>query len=314
MLEKLDASVLASDVHLFQPRETVLFYEQRALPSPGAGKFAGPNPPYGVLITYYLKDNPPEEKAQGKEEEESPESPAGVKIVILDAEGNVIRELTGPDRRGFNRVNWDLRYSLLFEPKKGDEGWFGPHKGPFVLPGEYTVKLIARGQELTRQVKVIIDPQARTTMEDLQARHEAGLAARELQRAFKDAQKMVDKINSEVKKAEKELAKKSEIPEDVSHLLKDVKKKLKKLTKAFSSGWDGPEFEVMDLAGQLQASTSRPTEAQLRLLEQLTQKVTTNIGKLNTFIQQDYANFRNKLKDIGVGEIRIKPVQPPRKN
>ena len=64
-------------------------------------------------------------------------------VVLLYLLVSVVRELEGPDRQGFNRVSWDLRYPLTFKPAESDEGWFGPPKGTFVLPGEYTVKLVS---------------------------------------------------------------------------------------------------------------------------------------------------------------------------
>ena len=129
----------------------------RSLPSPGAAKFSGPNPEYGALINYYLKNDPPTADAR-------------VKIQILDSRGAVVREIDGPDRKGYNRVAWDLRYPLTFEAGSQDEGWFGPPKGTLALPGEYRVKLRARGRELTDKVQVRIDPLSRTSPEALQSR------------------------------------------------------------------------------------------------------------------------------------------------
>jgi len=150
MLEKTDASVLSADAHLFPTRPATQYYETRMLPSPGAAEFSAPNPDYGALITYYLKSDPP-----------SPGS--RVKIKILNKAGEVVRELDGPDRQGYNRVAWDLRFPLTFVPGDQDEGWFGPPKGTFVLPGEYTIKMTARGKELTGTVDVKTDPVARTS-------------------------------------------------------------------------------------------------------------------------------------------------------
>ena len=90
-------------------------------------------------------------------------APLAAAITILGADGRVIRELEGPDKKGLHRVNWDLRYPLSYKGEDGDEGWFGPPKGTFVLPGTYTVKLTARGKDLTQPVQVRVDPRSVTT-------------------------------------------------------------------------------------------------------------------------------------------------------
>ncbi|MBN1224957.1 MAG: hypothetical protein JXB23_17035 [Candidatus Aminicenantes bacterium] len=321
-LEETEKSVLESEAYLFPPREAVQFYEMRELPTPGASEFSGPNPDYGALITYYLKNDPPERQAKSEEkaEEEDSSDPKPqqcekpkVKIVILDGDGSVVRELEGPDRKGMNRINWDLRYPLSFEAKKEDEGWFGPHKGPFALPGEYTVKLIARDLELAQKFNVKVDPQANTGTEALKARFEASMEASELQRAFKDAQKEGEKLVKEMDRLKKMLKDKEDVPEEISAKMKDVEKKFKELIKDFKGGWGGPEFEIMDLAGQLQASTSAPTQAQLRKIVQLRDKLIKGIDALNGLITQDFVDLQKLLESKGIRAAVAKPVVPPKK-
>jgi photosystem II stability/assembly factor-like uncharacterized protein len=320
VFEMLTPSVLTSDIFLFMPREAVEFYEKRSLPDQGAAEFSGPNPDYGALITYYLKNDPPkpepkaadEKKMEAPKKDETPAPQPRVKITILDAAGAVVREIEGPDQKGLQRVSWDLRYPLPFEPKKDDEGWFGPHRGPFALPGEYTVKLAARGQELTQKLTVRMDPEARTSPEALRARFEAALAVRELQRAFKDAQASGEKLGKELESYKKSIEERKDIPEDVRKKGEEFGKKWDELKKEFSGGWDGPEFAIMDLAGQLQASTSAPTEAQLRKAKHLTEKLAKDIEKYNAFLAKDFAEFKGLMEKNGVGPKAPAAVDPPK--
>ena len=80
---------------------------------------------------------------------------------ILGADGTVIRELTGPDRPGISRVAWDLRMAPDSAASAGQEG--RPRRPTMndVEPGEFTVKLTARGRELTQTVMVIPDKRRR---------------------------------------------------------------------------------------------------------------------------------------------------------
>ncbi len=64
---------------------------------------------------------------------------AGSKLIftVRDTDGNIVRRIPTAAKKGFNRLNWDLRYPG-FEPinAKGDND-----SGPLVVPGTYQVSL-----------------------------------------------------------------------------------------------------------------------------------------------------------------------------
>jgi photosystem II stability/assembly factor-like uncharacterized protein len=332
MLEHLTEKVLTSEAHLFPIKPAMQYYDARMLPVPGASEFSGPNPEYGALITYFLRSDPPKETttttsdsgngaAGGSNgaamnvarDSAGPKDATTVKITVLAPDGSVVRELQGPDRKGFNRVSWDLRYPLTFKPIEGDEGWFGPPKGTFVLPGEYSIKLSARGKELTEKVRVTVDPRARTTPEALETRFKASQAAADLQRAFTESADVVQAIVKELDAVNASIKSRESVPPDVTAAVKEFSKKLDDLKERFKGGWGGPRFRIFDLAGQLQASTSAPTDAQLRSLDQLSTLLTTNVGELNTFTSREVPALQEKLRAAGVATALLKQVAPPKK-
>ena len=77
--------------------------------------------------------------------------------------------------------------------------------------------------------------------------------------------------------------------------------------------WGGPKFLIFNLVGQLQASTSAPTEAQTRALDQLTTRLTDDIGRLNALVSRDLPELRTKLSAAGLGVPVVTTVEPPRK-
>ena len=104
--------------------------------------FTAPNPPFGAVFTYYLKDEvKTKRKARLDAEKEADkkgaaiaypdaaalraeareEDPAVV-LTVKDADGNVVRRLTGPVKAGIHRVAWDLRF-----PARGPDV---PQAGP----------------------------------------------------------------------------------------------------------------------------------------------------------------------------------------
>jgi archaellum component FlaC len=309
-IEKLDQKVLDSDVYLFPPRTSTQYYEKGSLPQPGASEFSGPNPDYGVLITYYLRSDPENvEKSQVKQGPGEQE----VDIVILDKDGKVVRELRGPDREGFNRISWDLRYPLLFDVGYVEGSWYGPFWGPFALPGEYTVKLLARGQQLVRTVQIRVDPQAKTTVDQLKARFEASMSVNDLNRAFKEGQKAVGEIDKELNRVKELLKKQKSVPDEVNNRMRECYSKFDEIKKEFTGG-QTPNFAIIEMAGQLQASFTKPTQSQLRSISQLTDRVSDNIEKLNNILSQEYSNLQILLIDNGIYAVPPGPIRPPKRN
>jgi len=133
----------------------------------GEALFTAPNPPFGAVFTYYLKDGAKTRKqarqAAEKDAEKTgavpkyptrdafvaearEEAPSAV-LTVTDSTGAVVRRLTGPARAGIHRVAWDLRYpastptSLRPAP---DNPFYRPPAGPMVVPGRYTVSFALR--------------------------------------------------------------------------------------------------------------------------------------------------------------------------
>jgi hypothetical protein len=89
--------------------------------------------------------------------EDREEAPA-VLLTVTDAEGRVVRRLTGPAQAGLQRVVWDLRYPGVAPITGGapagardddDDGPRGGGGGPLVVPGTYRVALAKRVDGVT---------------------------------------------------------------------------------------------------------------------------------------------------------------------
>jgi len=110
------------------PRPVVSFGEKGPQ---GAFNFAAPNPPFGVVFTYYLAEGLTTKVAERKKSEDGlnkenknipfpgwdeleaerrQEAPK-VLLIIKDSDGNIVRRIDGPSSKGMHRVAWDLKYS-----------------------------------------------------------------------------------------------------------------------------------------------------------------------------------------------------------
>ena len=130
----------------------------------GAAHFLAPNPPFGAVFTYYLKDDfaTQRELRQKREQElrggqhpvgfpgwepveaERQELAPKMWLVVTNSQGAVVRRIAGPAQQGFHRVAWDLRYPradalALVEPPP--PMWGGPPQGLWAAPGTYQVTL-----------------------------------------------------------------------------------------------------------------------------------------------------------------------------
>jgi photosystem II stability/assembly factor-like uncharacterized protein len=139
-----------SEVTLFPLRDAYRMWQWSPVntftdPKIPPNEFIGANPPYGAILTYYLA-----------------KMPRRSEIEILDAQGRIVRHLSAddvPKHAGMNRTSWDLnedgpvKWTGTFKENQG------PDTGAEVVPGTYTVRLIADGT--TRDQPVVVKPDPR---------------------------------------------------------------------------------------------------------------------------------------------------------
>lgn len=189
-LRGISAEVLGREHVLFPVREVPWYvprrpYGIRGKAFQGDDFFMAPNPPYGALFTYWLRDRLESraEKRRAREKElfdagkdvptptweelraEDEEVAPAIVLTVRDAHGNVVRRITGPRDAGFHRVAWDLRYppaTPVPDHERELAPWDEPEAGPMVLPGRYTVTfgryVDGRLEELGEPVEFVVTP------------------------------------------------------------------------------------------------------------------------------------------------------------
>ncbi|MFW5633612.1 MAG: VPS10 domain-containing protein [Erythrobacter sp.] len=175
-LRELTEASLRQEAMLFPGRDALWYIEQHPLAfspggSQGDGYFRAPNPPFGANFTYYLaEDIPSLRETREKREREATETGAdtpfpgfeamteelreeapAIWLTVRDADGNVVRRIKGPAKKGFHRVNWDLRYPQTDMARRPGEDGEVP-SGFLAAPGEYTVDLTKRVRGVTTQL------------------------------------------------------------------------------------------------------------------------------------------------------------------
>ena len=175
-LRHLSEETAAREALLFPVRDADLYVEKRSRQgSRGDGFFTAPNPPFGALVTYYLRDGLKtraelriEAEKEAREAGDDPlivsadelraeaeETEPQVQLVIRDAGGEVVRRIAGERKAGLHRTAWDLRYPSAAPVELGEEElspWDRPDRGPLVLPGTYSVTLVAEEEGAQRRL------------------------------------------------------------------------------------------------------------------------------------------------------------------
>jgi photosystem II stability/assembly factor-like uncharacterized protein len=174
-----------ADVTLYAPQTAMRIRNDMNPPTPWPPEMAtGENPPDGAMLDYYV----------------GPHFSGVLTLEIADSKGEVVTRIRSDDpvppldprypdpeywarkprvlltSEGHHRFLWDLRYPAVPGMSTGpsaDEAV--PHDtpavatSPFVMPGSYTVRLIAGGKTLTAPLTVVMDPRVKTSASELEA-------------------------------------------------------------------------------------------------------------------------------------------------
>jgi photosystem II stability/assembly factor-like uncharacterized protein len=171
-LRRISEQSLEEEAILFPVKRALRYIPLRPIDSSGKGClgdtfYLAPNPPFGAVFTYHLKESL-KTGAEARREEEKNLNKAGKSIVfpgwdklrqedteekpaviltVTDEAGQVVRRIAGPVTQGIHRLAWDLRYPSVeptqLEAAARDE-WEGPPLGPLVVPGTFTISMAKR--------------------------------------------------------------------------------------------------------------------------------------------------------------------------
>jgi photosystem II stability/assembly factor-like uncharacterized protein len=192
-LRQIDGTVSSAQAHLYQPQAAhrVRWNLNTDTPLPPEEP-AGKNPPDGAVIDCYLK-----------------ESVAGpVTMEIVDSQGKIVRRFASTDQpepvnekelaiptywlrppqilsagAGSHRFVWDLHYPAPPGAAR-DYPIAAVYKdtvseplGPWVMPGEYRVRLSVDGKTMERPLVVKMDPRVATPLAELQQQYDLSMQA-----------------------------------------------------------------------------------------------------------------------------------------
>ncbi|NCT93328.1 MAG: glycoside hydrolase [Chitinophagaceae bacterium] len=211
-LRQLNASLAAGPVVLYKPQQSwrVRWNLYTDTPMPQEEP-AGENPPDGAIINYYLKEAAQQE----------------VVLEILDATGKLVRRFSSLDKpypipavniplywirpqqilgasKGSHRFVWDMHYTPFNEPPSYPiaavyQNTAPDPTSPWVMPGNYTVKLTVDGQSFTQPLRINMDPRVKTSAVALKQQYDLSMICYEGKQQAKATLESIAAIRNKLK-------------------------------------------------------------------------------------------------------------------
>ncbi len=308
-VQQMTPQILEKPAHLFPVRPALRFATRFTRYGIGDAVFTGPNPPYGSLITYYLKDKPDDK--------------ATFKVEIFDRANNLVMALERPAKEvGLNRVAWNLRHAgaEVRRPPTDDETAFGGGpRGPLALPGGYTVRLTIGEQVLEQPLEVRLDPTITVSAADLQAQLELALKVRDMQSSVNSALRFLDSLETQLKNTQgtaKTLTK--EPDKELTKALEDYLKQIDAQQDRLARSTEGLGFpgksqisnRLGDIFGSIDGPNAAPTIFVRRYLEEVDPDYRSRMTEVNKFISETVPQWNERLKTWNMPTLTTrKPIE-----
>jgi photosystem II stability/assembly factor-like uncharacterized protein len=336
-LRHVTTELLEQDFAGFPVKNAWMYVQARPMgggekASQGHAFYNAPNPPFGAVFTYYLKDSLKTRKAKRREEEKKIQKEGGdtfypsweelkledrevapaIVFSITDEEGNVVRRITGPTSAGIHRISWDLRYPPFTPTRMQPSRW---DMGPPAMPGKYAVnaamyvdgELTPLGEPVTFETVPL--GLATLPVEDTEAVLAFQKKTGELQRAVMGALSAADEAEEALKFIKKAIMDTpgadpalAERAGELGLRLMDIREEIAgDPTKPRRSETAPPSImdRVMQIVGGHWATTTGPTKTHLRQYEIAAELFEPALEKLRTLIEVDIKKLEDDLEAAG---------------
>ncbi len=287
----------------------------------GANFYIAPNPDYGVAITYHLKDSLKTKKSEriandkklaaaGKDnaypswdefKAEDREVAPLVNLNIRDAEGELVRRISGSTSKGLHRTNWDLRHG-------------GGRRGaPLAIPGKYTVDISKTVDGVTTELiaatEFEIEPltYGQTSEPDREAIMEFVEKAQDLYKSIQGLTGVSKQAETTLAEIKKVVRASTELDQELWNEAHALELKLMDLQEKFNGDPTKPKRNEPAMPGIISrvqtmmfgamGSTEGPTGTHERQYEIAIEQYAAALGDLETLIDEEIPALNAKLDE-----------------
>ncbi|MGB6991931.1 MAG: glycosyl hydrolase [Thermoanaerobaculia bacterium] len=355
-LREIAAGALGEDAALFPVRDAWWYVplvpgQAEGQPSLGSSAFTAPNPPYGALFTYHLREEPKtakETRREGEKElpekgedvpfpswerlhDEALEKGPQVLLTVSNAEGHPVRRVVGSAEAGIHRVAWDLRLPppdpVDLEVPEFRPPWASSPQGPFAPPGTYRVEmalLSAGGVEpLSKPQEFQVKPVPGAELTDSEYRQATafqeatGELMRKAQGAAEELQRLEDRLRHlrpalvDTPRADSALFTRME---EIEASVADLRVRL--MGDRIRGRWDEPSVpsvlqRISQVAGSQWDNRLLPTATQRQSLAVAQTKFAAVSAELSTLLETELPRFEADLEAAGAPWTPGRKLPPP---
>ncbi len=325
-LRQIDAKTAATEAILFKPQ---LAYRVRwntntdtPLPPEEPG---GQNPPDGAIITYFLRD------AAGP-----------VTLEILNGRGNLVRRYSSTDKpesvdakslsiptfwirppqnlssaAGSHRFIWDLHYPPPPGPRRYPmtavyQDTPSTPVGPWVMPGEYTVRLTVAGKSQDQPLVVKMDPRVKLPPAALRQHFELSMQCYTGAQKARETLAAVGRFRSELADRQARTKDKSliesltAIDKKVAAMEGNERRRGQRFAPASATpSLAGLAGELQRLMGLLQEADATPTSQALTACVGTRRKLDDLLKRWNEIREADLKKLNERLHKLNITEITV---------
>ncbi len=292
----------------------------------------GQNPPYGVILDYYLKA--------------APDKKTEVTLEILGSGGKSIRKFSsraaaasdeagdddedgsGPPtgekltaEAGMNRFVWDMRLPPVkhipgYTASEYEQGLVGPQ----VVPGAYRVRLTAEGKSQEAAIEIKLDPREHVSEADLAA--EFQLRRKIYERLVQDygAVTQLRDIRGQVRALRKRLDGDA-ARKEVAAAAETLRKKLDEIEKGFINPklqgtqdtlnfGNGIDAKYALLGAGVESADAAPTDREQEQFAELETQFAATLAQWKSILEKDLPAFNALAERAGLGPVAVGAGKP----
>jgi photosystem II stability/assembly factor-like uncharacterized protein len=297
-LRELTQQTLASDAVFVAGRPQTQRMRAFGGWSEGDASYSGPNPPNGAVITYYQRAR----HLFGK-----------IKLEIFDADGKLVDTLPASERRGLNRVVWNMQVKPPRVPRAAQLA-YNSTQGPRVVPGTYTVRLTKGDKTYETKLDIGLDRRATFSPAERKAQFDAAMKVHAM---FGEMSDLVYKING-VREGIGERAAKLPENDATRKQLEAASNKADSIRKKIVATKEGGAITgeqrlreyTDDLYGAITSYEGKPGDYLIERTDALHHELKDVEDEFDNFQKNDLAKLNDTLKSKNIDPVAV-PAAPP---
>jgi len=293
-LRALTAEMLDKDAGLVAGRPQALTIPGNEFTFNGDADFLAPTAPIGAVITYYQKKR---------------HIFGDLKFEIYDPTGKLVSSVPGNKRRGLSHIVWSMRSK---GPKLPPATELVPNafalQGPRVMPGTYTVKMIKDKDTFQGELKLVLDPRARYTIEDRKAQYTLVTRLYDMLTHLTYVADVINDARTQANDRKSKLLEGDATIKTIEEFVKGIDAIRGKLAAiSLTNGITGQERireQMGDLYGSVNGNEGRPTQSQVERTASLTVELDGVLAEFGSYSAKQLPALNDAL-----GKAKLDPVK-----